>query len=61
MAIGKIEEMKRLAKNRGRGECLSNEYKNSDTKLKWRCSLGHEWEAKPSNIKIGKWCPECRG
>jgi len=58
VAKGSIQEMKDIAKKRG-GECLSNEYKNTQTKLKWRCSCGYEWEAKPNNIKNGKWCPKC--
>ena len=53
-----IEEMKEIAKNRG-GECLSSEYINYTTKLKWKCSEGHEWEASPSHIKRGEWCPYC--
>lgn len=43
------------------GECLSEEYKDSHTKLIWKCSLGHQWEASPTNIKQGKWCPFCAG
>jgi hypothetical protein len=54
-----IEEMRALAKNRG-GKCLSTIYVNSQTKIRWRCKKGHEWEAAPSNIKHnGTWCPEC--
>ncbi len=53
-----IEEMKQIAKSRG-GECLSHEYKNTDTKLKWRCSCGKIWEAIPASIKRGSWCPIC--
>ena len=53
-----IEDMKRIAHKRG-GECLSNEYLGSHTKLKWRCKQGHEWEATPDNIKHGKWCAIC--
>jgi hypothetical protein len=56
-----IEEMKQIAKSRD-GECLSDVYVNADTKLKWRCKKGHEWEANPRNIKHGKqWCPNCGG
>ena len=54
-----IEECQEHAKNKG-GECLSTEYKNCETKMKWKCSENHEWEAKFTNIKIGKnWCPRC--
>ena len=28
--------------------------------LRWKCALGHEFEAKPNTIlKLGHWCPEC--
>lgn len=54
-----IEDMQNLAKTRG-GECLSSKYINQQLKLKWRCSSGHEWEAKPANIKNkNSWCPVC--
>ena len=54
-----IEEMQEIAKLRG-GECLSKSYTNNLTKLKWRCKVGHDWEATPSSIKHFKsWCPIC--
>ena len=54
-----IEEMNEIAKTHG-GECLSKEYINSHTKLKWKCSKGHIWEASPLNIKYANhWCPIC--
>ena len=53
-----IEEMHDIAERRG-GKCLSNEYKNNSTKLKWQCAAGHEWEATPVNVKMGTWCPGC--
>lgn len=53
-----IETFKILARKKG-GECLTKKYVNSKTKLKYRCKLGHEWEAVPSSIKIGYWCPVC--
>lgn len=53
-----IDEMQEIAKLRG-GMCLSNEYVDSKTKLKWRCKDGHEWESAPNNIKSGSWCPSC--
>lgn len=53
--------MKALAVARG-GKCLSDEYVNIDSKLKWQCSHGHEWEAIAYSIKSGKsWCPTCSG
>jgi len=53
-----IDYMKEMANDRG-GECLSDEYINAETKLKWRCELGHVWRTKPSIIKSGSWCPYC--
>lgn len=55
-----IEEMRQVAAQRG-GKCLSVEYVNTQTKLRWRCREGHEWSAKPGNIIHAKsWCPVCR-
>ena len=57
-AIG-IEKMREIAASHG-GECLSDKYVNSGTKLKWRCSKGHEWEAVPSSVNNrGSWCKIC--
>ena len=54
-----IEQMQEIAKKRG-GECLSATYVNALTPLKWRCDKGHEWMARPSNVKnLNQWCPEC--
>ena len=50
--------MQATAKSRG-GECLSTEYINSASKLRWQCSEKHEWEMRPNNIRNGQWCPEC--
>lgn len=53
-----IEEMQSLARERG-GLCLSTVYVNSQTHLRWRCAEGHEWEAVPSSVKLGRWCRLC--
>jgi len=55
---GTIQEMRKIAGSRG-GACLSEGYRNTDTKLSWRCSAGHEWSAAPTHIKKGHWCPWC--
>lgn len=55
-----IEHMIKLA-NIKNGKCISCEYINSQTKLKWQCEKGHIWEAKPNKIIQGKWCPYCAG
>ena len=57
----KIEQMKQLAIIRG-GMCLSEEYINSKSKLKWQCKKGHIWEASQNSVECGKsWCPSCYG
>ncbi len=53
-----IELMQEIAESKG-GKCLSKKYINIDTKLKWECKQGHQWETKPYLIKNGYWCPEC--
>jgi len=53
--------MRQLAASRG-GKCLSNEYINAHTKLKWQCADGHIWESIPASVKQGcTWCPFCAG
>jgi len=53
-----IEEMGQIVADRD-GRCLSEVYINTRTKLPWECSEGRTWEATPSGIKKGAWCPEC--
>jgi len=53
-----IDDMRKIAKKHA-GFCLSEVYVNSTTKLVWQCKLGHIWNATPSSIKSGHWCPEC--
>ncbi len=53
-----LEQMQAVARDRG-GECLSTKYVNTRTKLLWRCQDGHEWEAAPGSVKLGRWCPTC--
>ena len=53
-----LEEYRAIASSRG-GQCLSAKYGNSNTKLRWRCSQGHEWEARPIAVKRGDWCKRC--
>ncbi|MCX6815303.1 MAG: hypothetical protein NT120_00435, partial [Candidatus Aenigmarchaeota archaeon] len=53
-----IEELQEIAKSRN-GKCLSENYSANQTKLKWQCSKGHIWEAVPSSVKYGCWCPYC--
>lgn len=53
-----IDDMHTLAAERG-GECLSQEYGGTLTKLRWRCGLGHEWDTTPNTILGGSWCRRC--
>lgn len=53
-----LEDFRLIAIERG-GKLLSEKYKNVDTKLRFRCSEGHEWEAPPRNIRKGSWCRIC--
>ncbi|KKR45833.1 MAG: hypothetical protein UT82_C0021G0009 [Parcubacteria group bacterium GW2011_GWB1_40_14] len=53
-----LNELKNIALDHG-GECLSTQYINSSTKLKWRCKNGHVWGATPGAIKSGGWCAAC--
>jgi len=56
-----LKEFQEIAEGKG-GECLSPEYKNSKSKLKFRCQRGHEFEAIPNDVKIKhSWCPTCAG
>ncbi len=50
--------MHQRAKAHG-GKCLSTIYVNNAIKLKWQCSKGHQWMAKPNDIQTGYWCPIC--
>ena len=55
-----IADMRAIAAIRN-GECLSETYSGLATHLKWRCEVGHVWEATPNNVKNHhSWCPECR-
>lgn len=53
-----IEDMQELAVHYN-GKCLSKEYWNSRTKLKWMCEKRHTWDALPTIVKQGGWCRQC--
>jgi hypothetical protein len=55
-----IQDMRETAAAKG-GECLSKTYVNNRTKLKWKCSHGHIWDAPADHIRGGSWCPTCAG
>lgn len=53
--------MQQLARQRG-GKCLSIEYINNKTNLKWECRAGHQWNARPDNVlNLKSWCKKCEG
>ena len=43
------------------GECLALVYVHANYPLRWRCAEGHEWMARPNQIRMGGWCPYCAG
>ena len=44
------------------GSLLSNSYKNTITKLRWKCQSGHIWDAAFGNMRSqNQWCPKCSG
>lgn len=52
----------REAAEEKKGTLLSTDYKNSRSKLLWKCSEGHEFPASLSKVKDrGQWCPQCNG
>jgi len=56
-----IIDAQKVASSRN-GECLSLDYKNNRTKLKWKCNKGHTWDATFDNIVTRmSWCPICSG
>jgi hypothetical protein len=55
----KLDNFKRAAQRLG-GDCLSKQYKNNYTKLKFICSEGHIWESLPGSILKGSWCKQCQ-
>ena len=58
MPVVTIDEMRALARARG-GRCLSLKYVNIETKLSWRCVVGHVWRTTPHHVRQGSWCHMC--
>jgi len=55
-----MEMMKAIAAARG-GNCLSKQYINANTELKWECAEGHQWFKTPHSVKnSGTWCRVCK-
>ncbi|MCA6437770.1 MAG: hypothetical protein IM600_09745 [Bacteroidetes bacterium] len=53
-----LDDLQEYASRSG-GKCLSKEYVNLSTPLKWRCEKGHTWDADFQIIRQGGWCPAC--
>jgi hypothetical protein len=57
-AVGRYDDLQEIARSRG-GRCVSNEYLSMHHYIRWECLEGHQWDAKPSDIMHGNWCPRC--
>ncbi len=53
-----IPRMKEIARLWG-GRCLSREYVDAFTPLRWECRHGHRWMAMPATVTKGSWCAVC--
>ena len=54
-----LEHCKAVAAERG-GECLSTEYVNCYTPMRWRCYEHGDWTADATHVvSRGQWCPKC--
>src|SRR5437660_634715 len=53
-----IHDMQAFAVTKN-GQCLSEVYLGIHTSLESVCAYGHHWQARPSNIQSGTWCPAC--
>ena len=53
-----LQHLQAAAELKG-GTCLSKNYLGAREKHLFRCSEGHEWSARASNIMTGTWCPKC--
>lgn len=53
-----IEDCHEVAASKG-GRCLSKNYKDSRTNMKWQCGQGHTWKATYNRVQQSSWCPHC--
>lgn len=53
-----INYIREVAQLRG-GKCLSKEYIDYNSPLKWMCEKGHTWETGYDIIQQGGWCVQC--
>ncbi len=54
-----FKRLKQYISKKG-GKCLSKNYVDNNTKLKFKCDKNHIWETKPKYVINSKtWCPIC--
>ncbi len=53
-----LDDLQEYASRSG-GKCLSKEYIDLSTPIKWRCKKGHTWDADFQIIRQGGWCRQC--
>lgn len=53
-----LSELRSLAGQKG-GLLRSERCETEKDRLVWECDKKHIWEARPLNIRKGKWCPVC--
>lgn len=53
-----LAPLRKIATSR-RGELLSTAFLGNKGPLEWKCTKGHTWEAIPTSIQRGSWCPLC--
>jgi hypothetical protein len=59
--ISILEKIKKVAVSKG-GECLDEEYFDSNTKMQFKCSCREVWETTADKIlNAGSWCHQCGG
>lgn len=56
--IDPLAKLRELARERS-GECLSETYINSNSRILSRCSEGHVWSPTAAQLFSGQWCPRC--
>jgi hypothetical protein len=54
-----IEDAREFARKLG-GECVSDEYRNANSPLTWRCGNGHVFRSSFWKARQGNWCRQCR-
>ncbi|WP_434427721.1 zinc-ribbon domain-containing protein [Nannocystis pusilla] len=42
------------------GRCVSPRTVDFDGPLRWECARGHRFSSRARNIRLGRWCKECR-